>query len=98
MIIEEAICDAIETIVDQRLATAGFNRTIQGTIVSSKAMEDEILMQYKIDYQGITLRSFGVSGYQKGDYVHILLINNDITQTSFIIGKVDYDYYKIKNF
>ena len=46
--IEQSICDAIEVITNNAISKAGFDRTIQATIV---ACMNEATGKYKIKYQ-----------------------------------------------
>lgn len=86
--IEHQICEAIETITDSRISRAGFDRTIQATIV---ACVDEVTGKYKVKYQDNTFYAY--SGdvdkkYNKNNRVYILIPGNDMTRDKTILGTV----------
>ena len=86
---QDSICEAIDIIVQQAINNAGFDRTIQATIVSCT---DESIGQYKVRYQNSTFYAYAQSEedkYSEGAGVYILIQNNDMSRDKFIIGTVD---------
>ena len=98
---QDSICEAIDIIVQQAINNAGFDRTIQATIVSCT---DESIGQYKVRYQNSTFYAYAQSEedkYSEGAGVYILIQNNDMSRDKFIIGTVDKlgkDYITIVDF
>lgn len=95
---ENQICEAIEYIVNHAIADAGFDKTIQATIVNCI---DETIGQYKVKYQNSTFNAYSNStevSYLSGTEVYILVPQNDMSNTKTILGAVDKlgtDYVKI---
>ena len=86
--IEQSICDAIEVITNNAISKAGFDRTIQATIV---ACMNEATGKYKIKYQDSLLYAYSADvekRYSKGNRVYILVPGNDDTKDKTIIGIV----------
>ena len=86
---QDSICEPIDIIVQQAINNAGFDRTIQATIVSCT---DESIGQYKVRYQNSTFYAYAQSEedkYSEGAGVYILIQNNDMSRDKFIIGTVD---------
>lgn len=86
---ENQICEAIEYIVNHAIADAGFDKTIQATIVNCI---DETIGQYKVKYQNSTFNAYSNStevSYLSGTEVYILVPQNDMSNTKTILGAVD---------
>lgn len=86
---ENQICEAIEYIVNHAIADAGFDKTIQATIVSCI---DETIGQYKVKYQNSIFNAYSNStevSYLSGTEVYILVPQNDMSNTKTILGAVD---------
>ena len=88
MDIENKICDAIEMLVDNSIARADFDRTIQATIVSCS---NAITKEYKIKYQDNTLVAYAANDavYKKDTLVYVLVPNNDLSRQKTILGAVN---------
>lgn len=83
------ICEAIDIIVQQAINNAGFDRTIQATVINCT---DESVGQYKVRYQDSTFYAYAQNAedkYSAGAGVYILIQNNDMARDKFIIGTVD---------
>ena len=84
--IENNLCEAIEYIVNHAVASAGYDRTIQATIVECT---DESIGKYKVKYQDSTFYAFSQSidiTYTNGSDVYILVPGNDMTRDKTILG------------
>ena len=83
--ISKQICDAVEIIVDQRLATADYSKTAQASI--EKCIDPEI-GKYKCWYQGALVDAYASNPslrYAPGAVVSILLPNNNNNNKDKII-------------
>lgn len=86
--IEQNICDAIEVIANNIVSKAGFDKTIQATIISCV---DELTGKYKVKYQDNTLYAYASNvdkKYSKGNRVYVLIPGNDMTRDKTILGTV----------
>ena len=86
--IEQNICEAIQIIADNAVASAGFDRTIQGSILSCV---NETTGKYKIRYQDSNLYAYTGDinkKYSKGTQVYILVPGNDMSKNKTILGEV----------
>jgi len=86
---ENQILDAIETMVDNAVSKAGYDRTIQGTIIS---LEDAETGKYKIKYQDSEIEAYSSNidiKYPEGTLVYITIPNNDFSKTKTILDTVD---------
>lgn len=92
---ENQILDAIEKIVDSKINNAGYDKTIQATIVKC---EDATIGKYKISYQDGTFYAYANSSeisYAEGADVYILVPNGDMSRDKTILGstkKLGKDY------
>lgn len=85
---ENQILDAIDTLVDNAIDKAGYDKTIQAVIVS---LEDVTMGRYKVKYQDSEIEAYSNNVdtvYTKGTLVNILVPGNDFSQTKTIIGIV----------
>lgn len=86
--IEQNICDAIEVITNNIVSKAGFDKTIQATIVSCI---DEATGRYKVKYQDNTFYAYSSNieqKYSKGNRIYVLIPGNDMTRDKTILGTV----------
>ena len=86
--IEQNICDAIEVITNNIVSKAGFDKTIQATIITCV---NEATGKYKIKYQDSTLYAYAGDSekkYSKGNRVYVLVPGNDMTKDKTILGIV----------
>lgn len=83
--ISQTICEAIDLIINKRLSTAPFNKTIEGKINNVVNVNQR---KYKVTYTGGpgTIVAYGLQGssYKKNDYVFILMPSNG---DCIILGK-----------
>lgn len=85
---EDKIIDAIQVIVDSSIQKAGYDKTIQASIIECI---DATIGQYKVKYQDSTFFAFSESidtTYSKGTSVWVLIPSNDMTQNKTILGPV----------
>lgn len=86
--IENQILDAVQTIVDNSIAHAGFDRTIQAQIARCA---NENQGKYVIKYQDGLFYAYSSNIetiYKKGDNVYILIPRNDMSEIKTILGLV----------
>lgn len=86
---ENQLIGAIQTIVDDAIAKANFDKTIKATIVKCI---DETIGKYSVRYQDSTFYAFSPNTentYRDGTNVYILIPGNDTSQDKTIIGAVD---------
>lgn len=86
--IENQILDAVQTIVDNSIAHAGFDRTIQAQVARCA---NENQGKYVIKYQDGLFYAYSSNIetiYKKGDNVYILIPGNDMSETKTILGLV----------
>lgn len=85
--VSQAICQAIDIIVDKKLAGAGFNKTIQARI--DKVIDSENGL-YSIQYQDSVADNVQALDknivYEPGDSVMVLIPSNDWTGKKIIIA------------
>lgn len=92
---ENQILDAIEQIVDSKIANAGYDKTIQATIIKC---EDATIGKYKVSYQNSVFYAYANSSevnYADGADVYILIPNGDMSRDKTILGstkKLGKDY------
>ena len=87
--IENNICEAVEIIVDKVVSQAGYDRTIQVSIVSCV---DEVLGKYKVKHQDSTYFAYSTSPdivYMPNTMVYLLIPSNDMSKDKTILGAVD---------
>lgn len=93
--IAEQICEAVDIIVSQKIAKAGYDRTIQATVLSC---EDSIIGKYRVKFQNSSFIAYAANPsirYQKDSLVYILIPGNDMSKGKIIMNSVDkniYDY------
>lgn len=84
--LSNTILDAIEIMADQKVSAAGYDRTIQATIVSQmNAAKGE----YIIRYQGNKFYAYSTDlekTYRKGATVFVLVPENDFSKHKTILG------------
>ena len=92
---EDKIIDAIQAVVDDSISKAGYDRTIQATIVECV---DEALGKYKVKFQDSTFYAYSESidiKYTKGTEAYVLIPRNDMSLDKTILGstkKLGADY------
>ena len=85
---ENQILDAIETIVDQKVKTAGYDKTIKAKIINCT---DPTIGKYKVQYQDSVFYAYSGSSeinYMTGSEVYILVPDNDFSRDKTILGAV----------
>ena len=85
---ENQILDAIETIVNQRVKNAGYDKTVQAKIINC---EDPTIGKYKVQYQDSNFYAYSGSSeisYMDGSEVYVLIPNNDMSRDKTILGAV----------
>ena len=83
------ILDAVSILVDQAVAAAGYNKTVQATVVSCV---DASIGKYKVKYQDSYWYAFNNAPnttYNTGMNVYVLIPNGDMGQDKIILGTVD---------
>lgn len=86
---ENQIIDAIETIVDNAVKNANYDKTIKATIVEQT---NKNIGEYKVKYQDSTFFAYAADTtvqYTKDILVYVLIPNNDMEQIKTIISAVD---------
>lgn len=85
---ENQILDAIETIVDNAVNKAGYDRTIQAKIINC---DDPTIGKYKVQYQDSIFYAYSGSSeinYTNNSEVYVLIPNNDMSRDKTILGSV----------
>ena len=85
---ENQILDAIETIVDHKVNSAGYDKTIQAKIINCV---DATIGKYKVQYQDSIFYAYSGSSeinYVDGSEVYILVPSNDMSRDKTILGAV----------
>ena len=86
---ENKILDAIQTLVDNAIGKAEFDKTIKGVVSSCV---DEMTGKYIIKYQDSSFYAYSTDTsqkYSKGTYVYVLIPGNDKRSIKTIIGSVN---------
>lgn len=86
--INNAICEAVTTIAERAIDRAGYDKTIQATIVECT---DATIGKYKVRYQDTLLYAYATSAditYANKASVYVLVPNNDFRQEKTIVGTV----------
>jgi hypothetical protein len=86
--LQTPLVEAMAKIAQYAIDTAGFDKTIQATIVS---FEDEATGKYKVKYQDSTFYAYSSSidtKYSKSQEVYINIPQNDMNKVKTIIGAV----------
>ena len=87
--LQDKLCQAMEMFAENAINKAGFDRTIQATIISCV---DESIGRYKVQYQDSMFYAYAQNDenkYSSGTGVYVLIQNNDMARDKFIIGTVD---------
>lgn len=87
--LQDKLCQAMEMFAENAVNKAGFDRTIQATIISCV---DESIGRYKVQYQDSIFYAYAQNDenkYSSGTGVYVLIQNNDMARDKFIIGTVD---------
>lgn len=74
--IQDAICTAIEVIVDKKLQQLDFNYTVKAKVLAAPASPGG---RYYIEYQGERFRAYAIDKdhtYHENDTVYVLWTNN----------------------
>lgn len=88
---ENQILDAIETLSNNAINNAGYDKTIKGVIIENI---DALSGKYKVKYQDSEIEAYSNNTdniYTEGTLVNILVPNGDFTQTKTILDIVDKD-------
>ena len=86
---ENQILEAIETIVNHRVNSAGYDKTIQAKIINCA---DATIGKYKVQYQDSIFYAYSNSSevsYVDGSEVYILVPSNDMSRDKTILGSVN---------
>lgn len=87
--IENNIVDTIQYMVDNAVAAASYDKTIQCTILSC---EDESIGKYKVQYQDAIFYAYAGSAdttYSSGSNIYVLVPGNDSSREKTILGEVN---------
>ena len=80
---EETFCQAMQLIAENAVKNAGYDKTIQATIISC---EDKTTGCYKVQYQDNIFLAYSADTkvkYTKGNLVYILIPNSNFDNNSF---------------
>lgn len=81
----EILCQAIDTIVQQRMAQIKFDETIICTIIDTKKRAQGI---YSVQYGAVTFDAYSdKTDYEEYSQVYVLVPKGDYTQKKIIISK-----------
>mgnify|MGYP001622866169 CR=1 FL=1 len=86
---ENKLCEAIELIVENAVASANYDRTIKATIVSCV---DQSIGKFKVKYQDSSFYAYATSSevtYTKGKEVYVLIPGNDMSADKTILGTTE---------
>ena len=89
----EAILNSIDVIVDKKISELDYNKTIKGLIIDDSQASKGV---YSIEYETSVFTAYTTdTSLKKGDYVQVLISNNNSTETRVIINKIvqDIDEY-----
>ena len=92
---ENHLLNAIETIVDNTVNKAGYDKTIKAII--DKCL-DATLGSYQVKYQDSVFEAFAADKnvkYQKGTLVQVLIPGNDMSQNKTILNPIQSDTIEI---
>lgn len=87
-VINNSICSAVDTIVNQKFETAAFDKTIQATIIECK---DDSIGEYRARYQDSILIVYSENPeitYAQNTSVYIHIPKNDFRNRKTILGTV----------
>lgn len=85
---EETFCQAMQLIAENAVRNAGYDKTIQATIISC---EDKTTGCYKVQYQDNIFLAYSADTkvkYTKGNLVYILIPNSNFDNNKTILGSV----------
>lgn len=85
---EETFCQAMQLIAENAVKNAGYDKTIQATIISC---EDKTTGCYKVQYQDNIFLAYSADTkvkYTKGNLVYILIPNSNFDNNKTILGSV----------
>lgn len=81
----EIICQAIDTIVQKRLESLSFNRTILCTIIDNNQRQKG---KYRVQYGSMTFYAYSENNeYNNNENVWVLIPNNDYTAQKLILSR-----------
>ena len=81
----EIICQAIDTIVKQRLSTLSFNRTITCIIIDNS---ERAKGKYRVQYGSMTFYAYSENfEYDNNQSVYVLIPNGDYNAQKIILSK-----------
>ena len=86
--LSDAILDAVDILVEDKISGLQFNKTIRGKIAS---VIDESIGQYKIQYQNSYFTAYSADSdakYVKGSDVYVEILSNDFERNAIILGTV----------
>lgn len=86
--INNAICEAVTTITERAIDKAGYDKTIQATIVECT---DATIGKYQVRYQDTLFYAYATSvdvTYANRTSVYVLIPNNDFRKEKTIVGTV----------
>ena len=86
--INNAICEAVTTITERAIDKAGYDKTIQATIVECT---DATIGKYQVRYQDTLFYAYATSidvTYANKTSVYVLVPNNDFRKEKTIVGTV----------
>ena len=85
----QKILQSVSIVVERAIKTAGYDKTVQATIVSCA---DESIGKYRVRYQGGIWYAFSSSpdvSYRENDNVYVLVPNGDMDKQKTILGTTD---------
>lgn len=85
---EETFCQAMQLIAENAVKNAGYDKTIQATIISC---EDKTTGCYKVQYQDNIFLAYSADTkvkYTKGNLVYVLIPNSNFDNNKTILGSV----------
>lgn len=81
----EIICQAIDTIVQQRISQIKFDETIVCIVIDNARREQG---RYTVQYGSMVFEAYGENTtYEKNTQVYVLIPKGDYTQKKIIISK-----------
>lgn len=86
-VIEQQICDAIDMLINKRVANLQFDKTVRATI---KSIEDPSIGKYLVQYQDSSFFAYSDpdKSYKVGAQVYVEIPSSDFNKTKIIIGSV----------
>ena len=94
--IQENFFQAIDTIVQNRIANLPYDKTIECEVIEQVINEKNV---YKVQYQGVRFEALSmVTNLQKGDIVYVQVPQSDFRKEKFIIAsKRNVETQKVKS-